>query len=45
MCACVLYLLQIPESVPRIKCEMCSELIPMIVLQEHMDSCQKRLVI
>jgi hypothetical protein len=40
-CPAVTSGVQIPESVPRIKCEKCSELVPMIVFREHLDCCQK----
>uniref|UniRef100_A0A1X7VBI9 HECT domain-containing protein n=1 Tax=Amphimedon queenslandica TaxID=400682 RepID=A0A1X7VBI9_AMPQE len=33
--------LMIPDSVPRIKCEVCKKAMPMIMLREHMDSCHE----
>jgi hypothetical protein len=31
--------IEIPESVPRVECNMCKEKIPMIILREHCSNC------
>jgi hypothetical protein len=33
------FIWQIPESVPRVECNMCKEKIPMIILREHCSNC------
>uniref|UniRef100_A0A1X7TKU5 Uncharacterized protein n=1 Tax=Amphimedon queenslandica TaxID=400682 RepID=A0A1X7TKU5_AMPQE len=40
-CPAVTHSVEIPDSVPRIKCEVCKKAIPMIMLREHMDSCHE----
>uniref|UniRef100_A0A1X7UU46 HECT domain-containing protein n=1 Tax=Amphimedon queenslandica TaxID=400682 RepID=A0A1X7UU46_AMPQE len=40
-CPAVSHGVEIPDSVPRIKCEVCKKAIPMIILREHMDSCHE----